>query len=38
MLEVGGAAMIPGLIDAHVHLGWGPGDSPLARVLTDPSP
>ena len=26
-LEVHGATVIPGLIDAHVHLTWGPGSS-----------
>jgi imidazolonepropionase-like amidohydrolase len=25
-LDVAGATVLPGLIDAHVHLTWGPGD------------
>ena len=27
VLNARGATVIPGLIDSHVHLGWGPGDS-----------
>lgn len=31
-LDLGGAFLLPGLIDAHVHLVWSGGADPVARV------
>jgi imidazolonepropionase-like amidohydrolase len=35
VLDLGDATLLPGLIDAHVHLGFDAGPDPVAQMLAD---
>jgi len=35
VLDLGAVTLLPGLIDAHVHLGFDAGPRPVARMLAD---